>query len=102
MPWKLLAFIAVMTVVLVFVGVNLGNSCDISVVFITFDKVPVVITILGSFLLGLLAAFFLALGRNKHTTTRITAKPASGGKKSGNRPHKPDPADKPSTAETGS
>jgi uncharacterized integral membrane protein len=65
MPWKLLAFIATMTLVLVFVGFNLENSCDISIVFITFRQVPVVITILASFVLGLLAAFFLSLGKGR-------------------------------------
>ncbi|HAE22295.1 MAG TPA: hypothetical protein DCG47_08240 [Spirochaetaceae bacterium] len=65
MPWKLLAFIATMTLVLVFVGFNLENGCDISIVFITFRQVPVVITILASFVLGLLAAFFLSLGKGR-------------------------------------
>jgi uncharacterized integral membrane protein len=69
MPWKLLAFIATMTLVLVFVGFNLENSCDISIVFMTFRQVPVVITILGSFVLGLLAAFFLSLGRGRKGST---------------------------------
>jgi len=63
MPWKLLAFIAVMALVLVFVGFNLDNRCDLSIVFFTFSAVPVVITILSAYLLGLLSAFFLAIGR---------------------------------------
>lgn len=62
MPWKLLAFIAVMAFVLVFVGFNLDNRCDISLIFVTFKSVPVVITILGTYVLGLLSAFFLSLG----------------------------------------
>ncbi len=72
MPWKLLAFIATMTIALVFVGFNLENSCDISIVFITFRQVPVVITILASFVLGLLAAFFLSLGKG-HARGKATA-----------------------------
>lgn len=62
MPWKLLAFIAVMAFVLVFVGFNLDNRCDISLIFVTFKSVPVVITILGTYVLGLLSAFFLSMG----------------------------------------
>jgi uncharacterized integral membrane protein len=60
MPWKLLAFIIAMSVVLVFIGLNLENRCDVSVAFHTFTDVPVVITILASFLLGLLMAFPLS------------------------------------------
>lgn len=63
MPWKLLVFIAVMAIVLVFIGFNLDNRCDISLVFITFRSVPVVISLLAAYLLGLLSAFFMILGR---------------------------------------
>ncbi|OHD80810.1 MAG: hypothetical protein A3J97_16855 [Spirochaetes bacterium RIFOXYC1_FULL_54_7] len=63
MPWKLLAFIITMSMVLVFIGFNLENRCDVSVAFHTFTNVPVVITILASFLLGLLMAFPLSFGR---------------------------------------
>jgi len=63
MPWKLLAFIAIMAFVLVFVGFNLDNRCDISLIFVTFRSVPVVITILGTYVLGLLSAFFLSMGQ---------------------------------------
>ncbi|PKL26510.1 MAG: hypothetical protein CVV47_00840 [Spirochaetae bacterium HGW-Spirochaetae-3] len=62
MPWKLLAFIAIMVFVLVFVGFNLDNRCDISLIFVSFKSVPVVITILGTYVLGLLSAFFLSMG----------------------------------------
>jgi len=78
MPWKLLAFIAVMAVVLVFVGFNLDNRCDVSLVFFNFTGVPVVLTILGSFVLGLLAAFFLTL-RPVKRTARVGADRGSAG-----------------------
>lgn len=63
MPWKLLAAILAMTIVLVFIGLNLENRCDVSMAFHTFTDVPVVITILASFLLGLLMAFPLSFVR---------------------------------------
>ncbi len=75
MPWKLLAFIAVMAFVLVFVGFNLDNRCDISLIFVTFKSVPVVITILGTYVLGLLSAFFLSvghLGKAKKRSSKAT------------------------------
>lgn len=77
MPWKLLAFILVVAVVLVFAGFNLDNRCDISVVFYTFTGVSVVLTMLGAFLLGLLAAFFLAVGSGMRTKARIAKNEAA-------------------------
>jgi len=70
MPWKLLACILAMTLVLVFIGFNLENRCDVSLAFYTFTNVPVVITILASFLLGLLMAFPLSFVRKpgKHSS----------------------------------
>jgi len=76
MPWKLLAFTAVIALVLVFVGFNLDNRCDISIALFTFSDVPVVITILAAYLLGLLSAFFLAVGKRARTGPRVSAAPA--------------------------
>ena len=42
-----------------FIGFNLDNRCDISLVFVTFPAVPVVITILVTYILGLLSALVL-------------------------------------------
>lgn len=70
MPWKLLAFIAVMAIVLVFIGFNLDNRCDISLVFVTFPAVPVVITILVTYILGLLSALVLSIGRRPSPSRR--------------------------------
>lgn len=65
MSWKLLAFIVIMALVLIFIGFNLDNRCDISIVFVTFHAVPVVITILGAYLLGLVSALVLSIGRRR-------------------------------------
>lgn len=53
MPWKLIAFIVAVALVLAFVGFNLENSADVSLVFVTFRAVPVYVTMLTAFLLGL-------------------------------------------------
>jgi len=53
MPWKLIAFIVAVALILAFVGFNLENSADVSLVFVTFTAVPVYVTMLTSFLLGL-------------------------------------------------
>ncbi len=65
MSWKLLAFIVIMALVLIFIGFNLDNRCDISIVFVTFHAVPVVITILGAYLVGLVSALVLSIGRRR-------------------------------------
>jgi len=83
MSWKLLAFIVIMALVLVFIGFNLDNRCDISIVFITFHTVPVVITILGAYLLGLVSALVLSMGRHRKGTAvaqNRSAKPVSHGR----------------------
>jgi len=81
--WKLLAFIVIMALVLVFIGFNLDNRCDISIVFITFHTVPVVITILGAYLLGLVSALVLSIGRHRKgaaVAQNRSARPASRGR----------------------
>jgi len=69
-PWRLLVFILIVAVLMVFIGFNLDNRCDISIVFITFQSVPVVITILATYVLGLLSAFFLTVTRRVKSKTR--------------------------------
>lgn len=73
MPWKLITFIAVMALVLLFVGFNLDNRCDISILFLSFHSVPVVITILSAYILGLVSALFLAIGRRSRPARQIPA-----------------------------
>lgn len=70
MPWKLIAFIAGITVALFFVGFNLENRCDISLAFVTLRGVPVVVTILSAYLLGLLSALVVELGRRRAYASR--------------------------------
>jgi uncharacterized integral membrane protein len=79
MNWKLVAFIVIMALVLVFIGFNLDNRCDISIVFMTFQQVPVVITILGTYLLGLVSALVLSIGRHRRITGVAGAKSSKSG-----------------------
>lgn len=69
MNWKLVVFILIMALVLVFIGFNLDNRCDISIVFVTFQAVPVIVTILGAYLVGLLSALVLSVGRSRGATS---------------------------------
>jgi uncharacterized integral membrane protein len=63
MPLRLLVFIAALAIVLVFIGFNFDNRCDISLLFVTFRSVPIVLTMLSAYILGLLSALVLAVRR---------------------------------------
>ncbi|MDR3166411.1 MAG: hypothetical protein LBT93_00575 [Treponema sp.] len=54
MPWRLIGFILLLGVFLVFIVFNLDNACDVSFGFKVVSGVPVYLTALFSFVLGLL------------------------------------------------
>jgi uncharacterized integral membrane protein len=54
--WRLVLFIIVFTVFMVFITFNLENRCDISFGFTKLEQVPVFITIFVSFVAGLFCA----------------------------------------------
>jgi uncharacterized integral membrane protein len=56
MPWRLIGFIILFGIFLVFIACNLGNKCDISFGFRTFKDVPVFLTAFSSFVLGMFCA----------------------------------------------
>ena len=63
MPWRLIGIIAVLAVLLGFIGFNLDNTCDLSLGFTVFSGVPVYLTVFVSFMLGLLCSLpFFVLG----------------------------------------
>lgn len=66
MPWRLIGFIIMFSVFLVFTLSNMGNKCDIS--FInpnwTCKDVPVFITIFCSFILGMLCTLPIIVSIN--------------------------------------
>jgi len=69
MPWRLILFIFIFAVVLLFVAFNLPNRCDISFGFTVIKDAPVFLTVFISFFLGMICALPLALaaksGKNK-------------------------------------
>ncbi|MDR0387090.1 MAG: hypothetical protein LBH57_03545 [Treponema sp.] len=89
MPWRLIGFIILFGILLVFVTLNLGNTCPISFGFKTFDDVPVFLTAFCAFALGLLCAiplsisFRLKKSRKKAKPGKLP--PAGGTGKSGNK-----------------
>lgn len=73
MPLKLLGTIILLVVVTIFCGFNLDdvNKCDVSVVFYTFHKVPVFLTVLVSFLAGMLVMSPFAFFKKKMSKEQI-------------------------------
>ena len=70
MPWRLIIFIVVFAIFLVFITFNLENKCDISFGFASIKEVPVFVTVFTSFALGLLCALPLVMHvKKKHTGT---------------------------------
>jgi uncharacterized integral membrane protein len=61
MPWRLIGFIIIFGIFLVFIAFNLGNRCDINFGFQVFNDVPVFLTAFASFVLGLLCAIPFAI-----------------------------------------
>ncbi|MBQ5472163.1 MAG: hypothetical protein IIT58_09220 [Treponema sp.] len=53
---KLICFIAGIIVLAFFAGFNLDNKCDVNVLFHTFKDVPVMFTIVFSFVIGILVS----------------------------------------------
>ena len=54
MPIKLILFLIIIVVVTIFAGFNISNVCNVSLVFYEFQNVPVFVTVLFSFVIGVL------------------------------------------------
>lgn len=73
-------FILVFAVFLTFIVLNLSNTCNISFGFIILEDIPVFLSSLVSFMLGILFAVPLAfsLNRKKSPLSKISNKPGKG------------------------
>ncbi len=54
MPWKLLVYLIVLSVVVLFAGVNIRNVSDVSLGFRTFEDIPIFVSLFAAFFLGVL------------------------------------------------
>ncbi|MCL2245222.1 MAG: hypothetical protein FWC03_12280 [Treponema sp.] len=70
MPWRLIIFIAIFGVFLVFITFNLENKCDISFGIFSINEVPVFVTVFASFAMGLLCALPLVMHIKKKNTRK--------------------------------
>ena len=74
MPFKLILFILLLVIAAVFTGLNLENACDINFGFRRFEQVPVFLTILFSFLAGVLMTLPFTFGKRRGTRPVKTEK----------------------------
>ena len=65
MPFKLIGFLLLLIVAIFFIGFNLDNRCDVSVLFHTFKDVPIVLSLLAAYVLGSLSVIPFLFGRRK-------------------------------------
>lgn len=68
MPWKLIFYLVVVGLILVFVGVNLGNTTDISLGFVVYEEVPVFMALFVAFFLGVAVSIPIAVQSSSRKT----------------------------------
>lgn len=73
MPWKLIGFVALLVFATFFIGFNLDHRCDVSIGFTTFKDVPIFLSLLISFVAGVLVmtpfAFIKSISPSKKKKT---------------------------------
>ena len=70
MPWKLILFILSVVLVTIFIGFNLTNACDVSLGVYTFKNVPIFMSILLAFALGVFIMLPFTFGHSKKENRR--------------------------------
>jgi uncharacterized integral membrane protein len=70
----LLTTIIVAVVIAFFTGFNLDNRCNVNLLFHTFQNVPVFVTILISFVAGIVVALPFSFSRGKKVAAKKIAK----------------------------
>jgi uncharacterized membrane protein len=70
-PWKLIAFLVLLGLILAFVGFNAANVSDISFGFYRLEDVPIFMSLFVAFALGVLVTLpFTLSGRSKRAGKR--------------------------------
>lgn len=90
MPFKLIGFLIVLLVAIFFIGFNLDNRCDVSVVLHTFEDVPIVLSLLAAYVLGSFSVIPFLLGRRRKKNS--SAKKETGKKEMKQKERKKDTA----------
>ncbi len=64
MPWRMIRFLIIISVVILFIGLNSGNSSDITFWFndrAHFKDVPIYISLFGAYILGAVSVIPFAI-----------------------------------------
>ncbi len=77
MPWKLVFYLVLLGLVLAFVGLNLGNTTDISFGFVSFSDVPVFMSLFVAFFFGVAIALPAAIRTSSRKTRARSARTLS-------------------------
>ncbi len=85
-PWKLVLFLILMTIFVIFAGFNIKNVSDISVGFTTVNDVPIFLSLFIAFLAGAFLTLPFAFGRKRKKEKAEAAK----GKPKPGKPKKED------------
>ena len=70
----LIIFIAFAVLVATFAGFNIGNKCNVSVIFYTFEDVSVFITIIVSFIVGFAVSLPFSFGKGRSIAAKKISK----------------------------
>mgnify|MGYP001439041476 CR=1 FL=1 len=68
MPWKLVFYLILLGIILAFVGLNLGNTTDISFGFVSFQDVPVFMSLFVAFFVGVAVTLPIAIQSSSRKT----------------------------------
>lgn len=71
MPWRLIAFLVVLALVVAFVGFNIQNTASISFGFYTLEAVPVFLSLFAAFFLGVLVMLPFTLGKRRRKGKQV-------------------------------
>lgn len=67
MPWRMMRFLFIMALVILFIGLNAGYSSDIRFWFgekASFQNVPIYVSLFGAYLLGAFSVIPFAVNRS--------------------------------------
>ena len=73
---RLIVFIIIFAFFLAFIVLNLENKCDLSFGFMTLSDIPIFLSVLCSFILGMIVTVPMLLARGKKQEKPLPQKPS--------------------------
>jgi uncharacterized integral membrane protein len=83
MPWKLIAFLAILLVITLFIGFNLDNRCDVSFIFYKYSDVPIFVSLLFAYAAGAITAVPFIIGHGRKKAGKLASKGSAKGASKG-------------------